>query len=107
MPVITCQCPGCNAIINYQKGSEKIPLYCPLHIKGREERGYRYPNAVDSAKPIGYVAPKKTPLPKRAILICHKCKKRVEVSYADLVAGEKDNICCGKKMIYHKDVEAK
>ena len=107
MPVITCQLPGCNAIISYQKGAEKIPLFCPLHIKGREERGYRYPNAVDSAKPIGYVAPKKTPPTKLAVLLCRKCKARVTMGYDEWVANEKIKMCCGKKMIYHKDVEVK
>ena len=92
---ITCLEVGCNTKIKYSPEDEEVPLYCSKHrtVEGKhaETRKLKRPE------------PKVQP-PPMAVFVCRKCKQRKNIGWGEYMAGEVPE-CCGKKMVYHKEVK--
>ncbi len=103
---ITCLEPGCSNYIHYGPEDEEVPLYCWKHrsVAGRHA-AVRVLKAPEPAKPA------KADKVKRVILRCtnRKCGCRDEVPEEDWKKNADGYTCvlCGRKMLYHKDVEGK
>jgi hypothetical protein len=121
MMFVTCAYTGCDHKIGYNPSKVKTrPRYCKEHM---EVVGVRLVTRTEGTSclldvntipslwiPVSPVKAETqnhiTPPIKMVVLKCMSCKRQRIIENDNFMKGQMPE-CCGKRMIYHKDVEKK
>jgi hypothetical protein len=95
----TCLFAGCMTPIHYTSTDDMRPLFCKIHIEGREHRGYKKLNENTTVVHEPLIK-KKDPIV--VTMVCVSCKARKQIDYIDWINQRDIPICCNRTMIYHK-----